>query len=194
MRLLFNVVVAMLGALVPGQTAAAVSPCWKLNGHDIGRAPVHCPHESARSSRTTGGGIPSGAATSAGRGHGALAGLVGTTDVVIFRLSGECIATRGVEAAGPRLLSAIPARVTNAANHVFGPNSLAKHKLEGVLGAFKGDATAAFYSLENAAQALANQGAIKGIFQTTVQVAGSNVTVRGAVIDGVARVSTAFIP
>jgi hypothetical protein len=63
-----------------------------------------------------------------------------------------------------------------------------------VLNTFKGDATAAFYSLENAAQGLANQGAIKGIFQTTVKVAGSSVTVRGAVINGIAQVSTAFMP
>lgn len=62
---------------------------------------------------------------------------------------------------------------------VFGPKSLAKHKLGGVLNAFGGDKVAAFNALEGAAQQLANQGAIKGVFQTTVEVAGQTVTVRG---------------
>lgn len=85
-------------------------------------------------------------------------------------------------------------RVLNAANHVFGPKSLAKRKLEGVLNAFKGDKVAAFNALERGAQQLANQGTIKGVFQTTVEVAGQKVTVRGAVLEGTAKVSTAFIP
>ena len=103
-------------------------------------------------------------------------------------------ATRGAVTAAPKLLSSIPARVVNAANHIFGPKSLGKHNLGPVLNAFKGDATAAFYQLENAAQTLANQGAIRGVFQTTVEAAGYQVTVRGAVIDGIAQLSTAFIP
>ena len=119
---------------------------------------------------------------------------IAQTAAGVGRNSCEILGTRGAAEAGPKLLSAISSRVTNAANHVFGPNSLAKHGLEGVLGTFKGDAWAAFYSLENAAQALANQGAIRGMFEATVEVAGRNVTVRGTVIGGVARVSTAFIP
>jgi hypothetical protein len=64
-----------------------------------------------------------------------------------------------------------------------------------VLGAFNGDATAATYALENAAQALANQGAISGVFKNAVvDVAGFAVTVRGRVIDGAVNLSTAFIP
>jgi len=82
----------------------------------------------------------------------------------------------------------------SAANHVFGLKSLVKHKLGDVLNVFNGDKVAAFNALERATQKLANQGAIKGIFETTVEVAGQNVTVRGAVVDGTARVSTAFIP
>jgi hypothetical protein len=67
--------------------------------------------------------------------------------------------------------------------------------LGGLLGVFKGDATAAAYALENAAQALANQGAISGVFKNAVvEVAGFSVTVRGRVIDGVVNLSTAFIP
>jgi hypothetical protein len=116
------------------------------------------------------------------------------SDGISTRRVAHLHATRGIEAAGPRLISAIPARVTNAANHIFGPQSLARHKLGDVLSAYKGDATAAFYSLENAAQALANRGAIQGVFQTTVEVAGQGVTVRGAVVDGVVRIDTAFVP
>ncbi|HKY41320.1 MAG TPA: hypothetical protein VJN18_35550 [Polyangiaceae bacterium] len=63
-----------------------------------------------------------------------------------------------------------------------------------MLKAFGGDKVAAFNALESGAQQLASRGAIKGVFETTVQVAGQNVTVRGAVVDGAARVGTAFIP
>ncbi|MDY7093939.1 MAG: hypothetical protein SX243_13285 [Acidobacteriota bacterium] len=94
----------------------------------------------------------------------------------------------------PRATAGVAPRVANAANHVFGPKSLAKHKLGGVLDAFKGDSVAAFNALEGAAQQLANQGAIKGVFQTTVEVAGQTVTLRGAVVEGVVKVGTAFIP
>jgi hypothetical protein len=59
---------------------------------------------------------------------------------------------------------------------------------------FGGDAVAATYQLQNAAQALATQGAIQGVFRTTVQVAGHNVTVGGRVVDGVVTLGTAFIP
>jgi len=63
-----------------------------------------------------------------------------------------------------------------------------------VLKAFGGDKVAAFNALERGAQQLANQGAIKGVFEVSVDVAGQNVTVRGAVVEGTARVASAFIP
>jgi hypothetical protein len=85
-------------------------------------------------------------------------------------------------------------RVLNQANHVFGPKSIGRHKLEGVLNAFQGDKVAAFNALEGAAQQLANQGMIQGTFQTVVQVGSHDVTVRGAVVNGIAKVATAFIP
>jgi hypothetical protein len=90
-------------------------------------------------------------------------------------------------------LAATP-RVVNGANHIFGPKSLAKHKLGPVLSAFGGDELAAFRALEEATQLLADTGAVQGVFHTTIHVAGQAVTVRGAVMDGAARVSTAFIP
>jgi len=100
---------------------------------------------------------------------------------------------RGVTQA-PKLLNAVPKSVLNTANHIFGPKSLAEHKLGPLLETFGGDAVGATYRLQNAAQAFANQGAIKGVFQTTVDVAGQTVTVRGAVIDGIVNLRTAFIP
>jgi RHS repeat-associated protein len=85
-------------------------------------------------------------------------------------------------------------RVANAANHAFGPKSLVRHKLGAVLSAFGGDQVAAFTALEGAAQQQASAGAIAGIFETTVEVAGQTVTVKGAVIDGIVNIGTAFIP
>ena len=105
------------------------------------------------------------------------------------------VATRSASAAGPKLLSGIPARITNAADHIFGTKNLAEHNLEGVLNAFNGDATAATYALENAAQSLANQGAISGVFKNVVvEVAGLAVTIRGRVMNGVAHLGTAGRP
>jgi len=105
----------------------------------------------------------------------------------------ESQAPAGAEGAC-KLLKAVPKSVLNTANHIFGPKSLARHRLAPLLKAFGGDAVAATYRLQNAAQALANQGAIKGLFQATVDVAGQTITIRGAVIDGIVNLSTAFIP
>jgi hypothetical protein len=86
-------------------------------------------------------------------------------------------------------------RVSNGANHVFGPGNLAKHKLGDFLGSFNGDSIGAFKALENSAQALAEAGKIEGVFKDViVTVKNTDVTVRGRVIDGVAKLSTAFIP
>lgn len=80
----------------------------------------------------------------------------------------------------------------NKANHIFGSN-LAKHKLSGVLAAFGGDSVAALGALETATTAAVGSSAT-GTFQTVVTVAGYQVTVRGAIVNGVARIGTAFIP
>jgi RHS repeat-associated protein len=125
-------------------------------------------------------------------------GLLGTASGQVVKGCADAEAGIGSAASGaaqaPKLLNAVPKSVTNTANHIFGPKSLAEHRLGPVLEAFGGDAVGATYKLQNAAQALANRGAIKGVFQTTVDVAGQTVTVRGAVIDGVVNLRTAFIP
>jgi hypothetical protein len=117
---------------------------------------------------------------------GAVAALDAAPALIVEEQAAETAAATGAEGIAPRVL--------NSANHIFGPKSLAKHGLAGVLRAFGGDSVAAFNALESGAQQVVNQGAIKGVFETTLEVAGENVTVRGAVVDGAARVSTAFIP
>ena len=100
----------------------------------------------------------------------------------------------GAARAGGNAPSQIASRILNAANHVFGPKSLAKHNLGAVLEHFGGDQVRAFEALEAAAQQLADSGEVAGVFITEVEVAGATVTVRGAVVDGVAKVGTAYIP
>ena len=115
--------------------------------------------------------------------------------------TGEAAAQVGLYLPGFRALKVyfealgrgVPTYVQNGANHVFGPKSLARHNLGGVLSAFKGDTIAAFNALEHQAQQLANQGLSRVCFKS-VELAGQTVTMRGAVVDGIARVSTAFIP
>jgi hypothetical protein len=85
-------------------------------------------------------------------------------------------------------------RVTNSANHIFGPKKIVEHKLGGFLEKFAGDQIHAFKSLEDAAQALANEGRIEGIFETTVLAKDTIITVKGRVIDGLVKIGTAYIP
>jgi RHS repeat-associated protein len=131
--------------------------------------------------------VPLEAAVEVGVGATAGGALIGVAKAVSQDGPGSGSGTKG---APPKASS----RVQNSANHVFGPKSLAKHGLQRVLKVFGGDKVAAFNALERGAQQAANKGAIKGVFQTTVDVAGQSVTVRGAVVHGVAKVGTAFIP
>jgi len=121
--------------------------------------------------------------------------VVTTAVVTLLEVAGAATVAEATEAATAEATTAaqVSARVANAAKHIFGPKALARHKLGGVLSEFGGDAVAATNALEAAAQQALGQGA-KGVFETVVNVAGQNVTVRGAVMNGIARVSTAFIP
>lgn len=87
-------------------------------------------------------------------------------------------------------------RVINSANHVFGSKGLTKHKMSNFLAKHNGDAVSAFKSIENTVQSLVNEGKIpKELFKDIiVKVEGSDLTVRGNVIDGVVKLSTVFIP
>jgi RHS repeat-associated protein len=74
----------------------------------------------------------------------------------------------------------------NRINHVF----QAKHKLDALVQAFGGK-QGAYEALASATQRAVAGTA--GPFEKVVQVGGQSVTVRGAVIDGVVKISTAFV-
>lgn len=77
----------------------------------------------------------------------------------------------------------------NKLSHIFGD---AEHNL-GILVNQLGSPEAAFNSVQTATQAAVRSGGMTGIFETTVNVAGHDVVVRGNVIDGVVRIGTFFI-
>ncbi len=55
-----------------------------------------------------------------------------------------------------------------------------------------GSREAAFGAMERGAQAAVDAGKLTGKFETVVNIGGTNVTVRGMVVDGVANTGTAF--
>jgi hypothetical protein len=76
----------------------------------------------------------------------------------------------------------------NKLNHIFGN---ARHGLDGVVNNL-GSQQAAMNALQQATEAAVQQQGLTGVFETTVQVAGETVTVRGNVVNGVVRIGTAF--
>jgi hypothetical protein len=84
-----------------------------------------------------------------------------------------------------------PASVdVNKLHHLFGRES---HNLERVVSEF-GSREAAYASLKSATEAAVKANGITGTFKVVVQVGGSQVTVRGNVVDGAVKIGTAFIP
>jgi RHS repeat-associated protein len=75
----------------------------------------------------------------------------------------------------------------NKLNHIFNNPD---HNLDALVNQLGGQENA-FNALEGAVQ---GQGLPNGVFSTVVDVGGSQVTVTGIVINGVARIGTAFIP
>jgi hypothetical protein len=55
-----------------------------------------------------------------------------------------------------------------------------------------GSQQAAFDAIQQATETAVQQQGISGVFQTTIQVAGQIITVRGNVISGVVKIGTAF--
>ncbi|MGH9680190.1 MAG: hypothetical protein ACRD4Y_09575, partial [Candidatus Acidiferrales bacterium] len=76
----------------------------------------------------------------------------------------------------------------NKLNHIFG-NS--QHGLDGIVKGL-GSQQAAFNALQQATEAAVEKQGLTGVFETTVQVAGETVTVRGNVIGGIVKIGTAF--
>jgi hypothetical protein len=89
------------------------------------------------------------------------------------------------------------------ATHIFGPKSLAKHNLSGLLQSFNGNANAATQALRDAAEqyfqnnpsALVEGAQFVDRYGTTlvVNVNGYSVGLNGQVVNGVFRIGTAFV-
>jgi RHS repeat-associated protein len=80
------------------------------------------------------------------------------------------------------------AGLLNKIHHIFGDPG---HNLAGLVQRF-GSPAAAYAALEQATTAQVVAKGLTGQFQEVVNVGGTNVTVRGAVVDGVVRIGTAF--
>jgi len=57
-----------------------------------------------------------------------------------------------------------------------------------------GSQEAAFRALQQATEAAVEKQGLQGLFETTVKVGAESVTVRGAVINGIVKIATAFRP
>lgn len=83
------------------------------------------------------------------------------------------------------------AQDSNKLNHIFGKS---EHNLEEFLQGYEGNQVRAYNALENATQEYVERNGIKGIFEESIDVNGTRITVRGNVVDGTAKIGTAFIP
>jgi len=81
--------------------------------------------------------------------------------------------------------------LANKLHHIFGKSG---HNLSGFLNSFGGSEGAAYTTIESVTQALVSSGALSGVFETTVWVNGTLITVRGKVKDGIVYIRTALIP
>jgi hypothetical protein len=66
------------------------------------------------------------------------------------------------------------------------------HNLGDLLSKFGGSQEQAYNAVQNATQAAVRQQGLTGVFQTTVNVAGETITVRGTVVNGVVKMGTFF--
>ncbi len=137
-------------------------------------------------------------------GRGALSALAaycartGNCQQIINEVN-ESYSTGGAGAAGGAGTASTAARGAQQAARALDPNKLhhifgkASHNLGPLVQRF-GTQEATFRAVESATQAAVRSQGLTGVFETTVNVAGQNVVVRGNVMEGVARVGTFFIP
>ena len=92
---------------------------------------------------------------------------------------------RGAGAAGEAVAKKID---PNKLHHIFGQ---AKHNLDDVVTA-AGSEEKAFLVLEDAIQAIIDSKKTTGLFKETVEVFGVEVTIQGKVVNGIARIGTAY--
>jgi hypothetical protein len=111
----------------------------------------------------------------------------GATAGVALGIVGGWVA-EGITAAAGAVEGETIAVEANKLRHVFGNEG---HNLSGLVEHF-GSEEATFSAVQRATQAGAK--GLSDVFETSVKVAGQNVTVRGRVIDGAVRIGTFFIP
>ena len=78
----------------------------------------------------------------------------------------------------------------NKLKHIFGKSV---HKIDDIVKEF-GSQENAFQAMQEATQAAVKSKNLTGVFEVTVRVGRQDVVVRGKVIDGVAKIGTAFKP
>ena len=119
-----------------------------------------------------------------------LGGTVTTITTGTVTVSGTTVVAGTAAIGGTTLLMSVD---PNKLHHVF---DNAGHKLDDFLNGFGGNQQSAFEAVEAATQAAIDvSGQTSGLFgDIIVNAGGTNITVRGAVIDGVVRISTFFIP
>jgi len=87
-----------------------------------------------------------------------------------------------------------PPGFENTAEHIFGSKNLVKHKLEPLLDKFGGNQLKATDAIFKATRKAIGKNSLVTSFEKSVRVKGFDLVVRGRVVDGVVRVSTAFKP
>ena len=118
-----------------------------------------------------------------------LGGTVTTVTTGTVTVSGTTVVAGTAVAGGAILMSVDP----NKLHHVF---DNAGHNLDDFLNGFGGNQPTAFEAVRDATQAVIDAaGQTSGLIDDIiVNVGGTDVTVRGVVIDGVVRIGTFFIP
>ena len=101
----------------------------------------------------------------------------------------DSAAEGGLAILGTKGLGGLAAQ-TNKIKHIFGKS---EHKLDELVTEF-GSQEKAFKAMQDATQATVKSNDLRGVFETTVRVGSQDVVVRGKVIDGVAKIGTAFRP
>jgi len=139
---------------------------------------------------------PTGAGGVAG-GVVATGALVTAAGSALLALGAGAMMTRSADIFGRdmRRLNSLPPKTVNDIHHLFNKPG---HNLDRLLRDFNGDKLRAHNAILDAAQRHVTQNNLTGVIdvsrQITVNVAGHNVVVRGAVIDGIFKIGTAFIP
>jgi RHS repeat-associated protein len=129
---------------------------------------------------------------------GAAVGLGSGAAVAYFTTGAVTASTGAVVTAGSASLSSLAATyggsaaLANKLNHVFGKPA---HNLGNLLSRFGGSQEKAFSAIQKATEsALRSQGIKEGGFNIAVKVGEETVTVGGKIVEGVARIGTAYIP